>query len=285
MDNRMNILQKALQLFYEKGYDAIGVQEIADAAGVTKPTLCIIILAASTVCLRQLPGRIMCSLRDGLAERAEYAGDLPMNLERLTKFYLDFCSSHEAYYKLMMAMMYSAKGSDTYKVIYPCMQEYYQNADRHVSESRRYYRQYEGAARNSYSTRFFRNAEQLYALLVWQRCRKQTGIIRRSGTRIGSSVFIRDLRLGNREVYNGFRTQNFRIGHLFICKGDTFMRFMRRWGRIWLKNDGKAGTYFSVWAPNARSVSVVGDFNNWDRSAHPMQPVQQSGIWISLFRG
>lgn len=46
-----------------------------------------------------------------------------MNLERLTKFYLDFCSSHEAYYKLMMAMMYSAKESDTYKVIYPCMQE------------------------------------------------------------------------------------------------------------------------------------------------------------------
>ena len=38
MDNRMNILQKALQLFYEKGYDAIGVQE-----------------------MRQVPGRIMCS--------------------------------------------------------------------------------------------------------------------------------------------------------------------------------------------------------------------------------
>ena len=41
----------------------------------------------------------------------------------------------------------------------------------------------------------------------------------------------------------------------------------------------KPGSYFSVWAPNARSVSVVGDFNNWDRTAHPMQPVQQSGIW------
>ena len=45
------------------------------------------------------------------------------------------------------------------------------------------------------------------------------------------------------------------------------------------EEDGKSGTYFSVWAPNARSVSVVGDFNNWDRAAHPMQPVQQSGIW------
>ena len=42
----------------------------------------------------------------------------------------------------------------------------------------------------------YTHLEQLYALLVWQRCRKQTGIIRRSGTRIGSSIFIRDLRLG-----------------------------------------------------------------------------------------
>ena len=51
------------------------------------------------------------------------------------------------------------------------------------------------------------------------------------------------------------------------------------------EEDGKAGTYFSVWAPNARSVSVVGDFNNWDRTAHPMQPVQQSGIWDTFVPG
>ena len=203
MDNRMNILQKALQLFYEKGYDAIGVQEIADAAGVTKPTL-YHYFGSKYGLLEAVAREDYVQLRDGLAVRAEYAGDLPMNLERLTKFYLDFCSSHEAYYKLMMAM----HAGD------------YQNADRHVSESRRYYRQYAGAP-GTVQYRFFRNAEQLYALLVWQRCRKQTGIIRRSGTRIGSSIFIRDLRLGDREVYNGFRTQNFRIGHLFICKGET----------------------------------------------------------------
>ena len=122
MDNRMNILQKALQLFYEKGYDAIGVQEIADAAGVTKPTL-YHYFGSKYGLLEAVAREDYVQLRDGLAVWAEYAGDLPMNLERLTKFYLDFCSSHEAYYKLMMAMMYSAKESDTYKVIYPCMQE------------------------------------------------------------------------------------------------------------------------------------------------------------------
>ena len=39
MDNREAILSEALHLFYVRGYDAVGVQEIVDAAGVTKPTL------------------------------------------------------------------------------------------------------------------------------------------------------------------------------------------------------------------------------------------------------
>ena len=33
--------------------------------------------------------------------------------------------------------------------------------------------------------------------------------------------------------------------------------------------NGKAGAVFRVWAPHARSVSVVGDFNHWDRGRHP----------------
>ena len=45
MDNRERILQCALELFYAKGYDAVGVQEIAQKAGITKPT----ILAANMV--------------------------------------------------------------------------------------------------------------------------------------------------------------------------------------------------------------------------------------------
>ena len=39
MDNRENILTCALELFYQRGYDAVGIQEICQAAGITKPTL------------------------------------------------------------------------------------------------------------------------------------------------------------------------------------------------------------------------------------------------------
>jgi 1,4-alpha-glucan branching enzyme len=49
--------------------------------------------------------------------------------------------------------------------------------------------------------------------------------------------------------------------------------------------DGVEGTIFAVWAPNAEAVSVVGDFNGWRRSAHPLQPRASSGIWEGFVPG
>jgi len=43
--------------------------------------------------------------------------------------------------------------------------------------------------------------------------------------------------------------------------------------------NGVAGVSFSVWAPNAKRVSVVGDFNNWDGRLFPMRQIGSSGIW------
>ena len=49
--------------------------------------------------------------------------------------------------------------------------------------------------------------------------------------------------------------------------------------------DGVAGTHFAVWAPNAGSVSVVGDFNFWDPQTHTMRSLGDSGIWETFVPG
>lgn len=49
-----------------------------------------------------------------------------------------------------------------------------------------------------------------------------------------------------------------------------------------MEEDGVTGVRFTVWAPNAKRVSVVGDFNNWHGSSHVMERIREWGIW-SLF--
>lgn len=51
------------------------------------------------------------------------------------------------------------------------------------------------------------------------------------------------------------------------------------------ERDGVKGTQFAVWAPNARWVSVVGDFNGWEPGKHPLHPVGSSGIWEGFVPG
>ncbi len=49
--------------------------------------------------------------------------------------------------------------------------------------------------------------------------------------------------------------------------------------------DGVPGVGFAVWAPNARRVSVVGSFNNWDGRFHPMRMLGSSGVWEIFIPG
>jgi 1,4-alpha-glucan branching enzyme len=49
--------------------------------------------------------------------------------------------------------------------------------------------------------------------------------------------------------------------------------------------DGTRGVLFAVWAPNAKRVSVVGDFNSWDGRRHPMRVRHQSGVWEIFIPG
>lgn len=46
-----------------------------------------------------------------------------------------------------------------------------------------------------------------------------------------------------------------------------------------MDHEGVAGTHFAVWAPNAKRVSVVGDFNGWNGTVHPMRRAGGQGVW------
>lgn len=49
--------------------------------------------------------------------------------------------------------------------------------------------------------------------------------------------------------------------------------------------DGQEGTYFAVWAPNADRVFVTGNFNDWSKESHPLNPRENSGIWEGFIPG
>ncbi len=52
-----------------------------------------------------------------------------------------------------------------------------------------------------------------------------------------------------------------------------------------MEHQGVKGTHFAVWAPNAKAVAVVGDFNSWDNRRHPMRVLGQSGVWELFIPG
>ncbi len=65
----------------------------------------------------------------------------------------------------------------------------------------------------------------------------------------------------------------------------THLRAFEKLGAHTMTVDGVAGTAFAVWAPNARKVSVVGDFNGWDGRRHPMRCRYECGVWEIFMPG
>ncbi len=59
----------------------------------------------------------------------------------------------------------------------------------------------------------------------------------------------------------------------------THLRLFDKLGAHVIDHEGATGVQFAVWAPNARRVSVVGEFNRWDGRRHVMRHRQSSGVW------
>jgi 1,4-alpha-glucan branching enzyme len=72
---------------------------------------------------------------------------------------------------------------------------------------------------------------------------------------------------------------------VYLWSEGTHYRAYEKMGAHLAEEKGIAGTHFAVWAPNARWVSVVGDWNGWRPGENPMRPVGSSGIWECFIPG
>jgi 1,4-alpha-glucan branching enzyme len=68
------------------------------------------------------------------------------------------------------------------------------------------------------------------------------------------------------------------IDDLLIAEG-THFRLFDKMGSHLVEHEGANGVHFAVWAPNARLVSLVGDFNDWNHRRHPMRHRSDTGVW------
>lgn len=72
---------------------------------------------------------------------------------------------------------------------------------------------------------------------------------------------------------------------LYLFNEGSHFRLYEKLGAHPMEHEGKEGTCFAVWAPDAQKVYVMGDFNGWDKESHPLRPRRKSGIWEGFIPG
>jgi 1,4-alpha-glucan branching enzyme len=91
---------------------------------------------------------------------------------------------------------------------------------------------------------------------------------------------------GNRTVKQQQQTAAFFSDYdLYLFGEGNHTRIYDKLGAHLVTADGVAGVQFAVWAPNAVEISVVGDFNGWDSTAHAMRSLGPSGVWEAFVPG
>lgn len=81
--------------------------------------------------------------------------------------------------------------------------------------------------------------------------------------------------------------KNYVFGDLdqYLFGQGTHYDIYKKLGAHLMEKGKKKGVYFAVWAPNAASVSVVGDFNDWEEEANPMVRVGEIGVYETFVPG
>lgn len=118
MDNRSTIATQALALFAARGYDAVGVQDIVLAAGVTKPTLYHYFGSKRGLieALMQEPfGRLYTLVESAAA----YQGDLPEALRRVVRVLFAFARTEPQFYRVAISTWLALPANEAHQVVVP----------------------------------------------------------------------------------------------------------------------------------------------------------------------
>ncbi|MDC7789245.1 TetR/AcrR family transcriptional regulator [Rhodoplanes sp. TEM] len=108
----------ALRLFATHGYDAVGVQQIVEAAGVTKPTL-YHHFGSKLGLLERLLADGLGPLHAGLAEAAAYQGDVAATLAAIARKTFAFAQAHPDLYRLYLSLWFAPPASEAYRAALP----------------------------------------------------------------------------------------------------------------------------------------------------------------------
>jgi len=128
MDNRSRILDCALRLFASRGYDAVGVQEIVDAAGITKPTL-YHYFGSKQGLLDALLEEYFGQLNASIREAAVYSGDLSLTLAKIVTAFFHFANQHPTFYRLELALWFTPPDSTPHQAVARWNQDQYETVE------------------------------------------------------------------------------------------------------------------------------------------------------------
>jgi len=121
LENNSVIMNCAMQLFAQKGYDAVGVQEIVNAAGITKPTL-YHYFGSKRGLLDSIIAEHMSKFFPDIETAVEYNRDITSTLNKLTFAYFNFAQKNKQFYRMLLGMWFAPPESEAFCAILPVME-------------------------------------------------------------------------------------------------------------------------------------------------------------------
>ncbi len=118
MENREILLDRALTLFSVRGYDAVGIQEIVDSAGVTKPTLYHYFTHKRGLLDSLLAGQFEIFL-ETVRTASYYQRDLPDSMEKITRAYFQAAIVNPRFFRLQLMLQYAPPESEPNLAVSP----------------------------------------------------------------------------------------------------------------------------------------------------------------------